>query len=91
PTIAEAGIPGLGQFEAIAWNGLVAPVGTPPEIIIRLNREINAVLKLPALKRKLFDAGIAPGGGSPEAFAALIKAEAKKWGEVIRTTGAKVD
>ncbi len=91
PTINEAGIPGLAQFEAIAWNGVVAPAGTPPEIIMRLNREINAVLNLPTVKRKLFDAGIAPGGGSPKAFAMLIKTEARKWGDVIRATSAKVD
>ena len=91
PTINEAGIPGLAQFEAIAWNGLVAPAGTPQEIILRLNREINAALNLPTVKQKLFDANIAPGGGSPEAFALLIRTEAMKWGEVIRATGAKVD
>ena len=91
PTIAEAGVVGLGQFEAIAWNGLVAPAGTPPAIIMRLNRELNTALMLPAVKQKLSDAGIAPGGGTPEAFARLIKAEASKWGEVIRATGAKVD
>ena len=91
PTIHEAGIPGLAKFEAIAWNGLVAPAGTPPAIITRLNREINAALLLPEVKRKLFDATIAPGGGTPDAFRQLIKAEASKWGEVIRATGAKVD
>ena len=91
PTIHEAGIPGLAKFEAIAWNGLVAPSGTPLAIIIRLNREINAALMLPAVKQKMFAASIAPGGGTPDAFARLIKAEASKWGEVIRATGAKVD
>ena len=56
-----------------------------------MNREIAAVLAMPALKQKLFAAGIEAGGGTPEAFAQLIKAEAKKWGEVIRATGARVD
>lgn len=91
PTIHEVGIPGLAKFEAIAWNGLVAPAGTPPAIIMRLNRELNAALMLPAVKQKMFDSGIAPGGGTPEAFAQLIKVEASKWGEVIRATGAKID
>jgi tripartite-type tricarboxylate transporter receptor subunit TctC len=91
PTVAESGISSLGQFEAIAWNGLVAPAGTPPDVILRLNREINAALLLPDVKRKLFEAGIAPGGGSADAFALLIGTEAKKWRDVIRTTGAKVD
>ena len=91
PTVAESGVPGLAQFEAIAWNGLVAPAATPTEIVLRLNREIAAVLAMPALKQKLFAAGIEAGGGTPEAFAQLIKAEARKWGEVIKATGARVD
>lgn len=91
PTVAESGVPGLAQFEAIAWNGLVAPVATPTEIVLRLNREIAAVLAMPALKQKLFDAGIEAGGGTPQAFAQLIKAEARKWGAVIKATGARVD
>ena len=91
PTVAESGVPGLAQFEAIAWNGLLAPAATPKEIVIRLNREIGEVLASPGLKRKLFDAGIDAGGGTPEAFARLIKAEAQKWGEVIKATGASVD
>lgn len=91
PAVAESGIAGLAQFEAIAWNGLVAPAATPKEIIIRLNREIAAVLSTPEAKQKLFDAGIEAGGGSPEAFGKLIRAETRKWGAVIRATGAKVD
>ena len=91
PTIAESGMPGLAQFEAVAWNGLVVPAKTPRDVIARLNREVDAVLSTPEMKRKLFDAGIEAGGGSPESFGELIRAEAKKWGEVIRATGAKVD
>ena len=91
PTIAESGVAGLAQFEAIAWNGLVAPVGTPSAIVLRLNREINAVLTMPMVNRKLFDAGIGAGGGTPEAFGQLMKSEAKKWGTVIVATGAKID
>ena len=91
PTVAESGVAGLAQFEAIAWNGLVAPVGTPLAIVSLLNREINAVLAVPAVKRKLFDAGIEAGGGTPEAFGQLMKSQARKWAEVIVATGAKVD
>ena len=91
PTVAESGVVGLAQFEAIAWNGLVAPAGTPEYIIVRLNREIGEILATPEVKRKLFEAGIDAGGGSADAFGQLIKAEAKKWGEVIRATGARVD
>ena len=91
PTVAESGLAGLAQFEAIAWNGLVAPAGTPKEIVAHLNREIGKVLAMPEIKRKLFDAGIEAGGGTPEAFGQLMWDEAKKWGEVIKATGAKVD
>ena len=91
PTIAESGVAGLAQFEAIAWNGLVAPVGTPSAIVLQLNREINAVLTMPMVNRKLFDAGIEAGGGTPEAFGQLMKSEAKKWGKVVVATGAKID
>ncbi|MCY7387003.1 MAG: tripartite tricarboxylate transporter substrate binding protein [Burkholderiales bacterium] len=91
PTVAESGVAGLAQFEAIAWNGLVAPAGTPTEIVSRLNREISAVLAMPMVTRKLFDAGIEAGGGTPEAFGQLMKSEAKKWADVILYTGAKID
>ena len=90
PTIAESRVAGLAQFEAIAWNGLVAPAGTPKEIVSHLNREVNAVLAMPMVNRKLFDAGIETGGGTPEAFGQLMKSEAKKWAEVIVATGAKI-
>ena len=91
PTVAESGVQGLGQFEALAWNGIVAPAGTPSEIVARLNREIGEVLAMPEVKRKLFETGIEAGGGSPEAFGQLMRAEAKKWGEVIRATASRVD
>ncbi len=91
PTVVESGVAGLTQFEAIAWNGLVAPAATPKEIILRLNHEIGEVLAMPDLKRKLLEAGIEAGGGTPEAFAQLIRTEAQKWGNVIKATGASVD
>ena len=88
PTLAESGLPG---FEALAWNGVMAPAGTAPEVVLRLNREINAILASPEVKKKLFDAYIEPGGGSSAAFGQLIRSESIKWGEIIRLTGAKVD
>jgi tripartite-type tricarboxylate transporter receptor subunit TctC len=88
PTVAESGLPG---FEAIAWNGIVAPAATPREIVLRLNKEVNEILALPEVKKKLFETSIEAGGGTPEAFDQLIRSEAAKWGEIIRLTGAKVD
>ncbi|MEN3367824.1 MAG: hypothetical protein V7606_5098 [Burkholderiales bacterium] len=88
PTVAEAGLP---KFESIAWNGVLVPAGTPANIVNRLNREIDSVLKTPEVKTRLNNAGLEPAGGSPDEFRSLIAAEAKKWSEIIRKTGATLD
>ena len=88
PTLSEAGLP---KFEALAWNGVLVPAGTPADIVARLNREFNAALKDADAKAKLNNAGLEPVGGSAEAFRNLIRAESDKWGPIIRRTGAKVD
>ena len=88
PTVAGSGLP---RFEALTWNGIMVPAGTPPEIILRLNREVDTILRMPDVKAKLHGAGLEPVGGSPEQFKALIAAEAKKWSAIIRKTGAKLD
>jgi tripartite-type tricarboxylate transporter receptor subunit TctC len=88
PAIAEAGLPG---FESYAWNGVVVRSGTSPAIVERLNRTLGQVLREPAVAARLHAAGLEPAGGSPAAFAALIRAETAKWGPIIQRTGAKVD
>src|SRR6266700_5655436 len=88
PTIAEAGYPG---FEAIAWNGVLVAAATPRAIIQRLNAEINAILKDPAVKSALNARGFELVGGAPEDFARLISSESGKWAPVIVKTGAKID
>jgi tripartite-type tricarboxylate transporter receptor subunit TctC len=88
PTMAESGAPG---FDSYGWNGLMAPTGTPREIIVRFNREINEVLKLPEVREQFAKAQVDVGGGSPEAFGALVASETKRWGPVIRWTGLKLD
>ena len=88
PTIAEAGFPG---FEALAWNGILAPAATPKPIIARLNAEINAVLKMPDVVQKLNAAGFDIIGGPPEDLSLLIKDEALRWAPVIKKNGIKVD
>jgi tripartite-type tricarboxylate transporter receptor subunit TctC len=88
PTIAEAGFPG---FEALAWNGVLVPAGTPAPIVTRLNTDINAILKEPAVKSNLNAQGFELVGGTPEDFARLIRSESDKWAPVIRKTGAKID
>ena len=88
PTIAESGYPG---FEALAWNGVLAPAGTPKPVIARLNAEINAILKEPDVVQKLHGLGFDLIGGTPEEFGVLIKGESDKWAPVIRKVGLKVD
>ncbi len=88
PTIAESGVPG---YEATTWNGVIAPVGTPREIVRKLNAEINKILASPSLKDKFAMIGADPMPAAPEVFAALIKSENVKWAEVIKRSGAKID
>ena len=88
PTIAESGLPG---FEASSWFGVLAPAGTPPAIIARLNAEIGAWLASAEAKEKMLALGANIGGGSPEDFARHIAAETAKWQKVVKASGAKVD
>jgi tripartite-type tricarboxylate transporter receptor subunit TctC len=82
PTISESGVPG---FEAKSWFGLVAPAGTPPEIIKKINEDVAKVISDPAFARQYLAAqGLAPITGTPEEFAAFIRAETKRWGKVVK-------
>lgn len=84
PTAEEQGLKG---YDANTNGGFLAPAGTPKEIVARLNTEINAVLKLPEVRAKLEAAGIEPQGGTPQAYAALIRSDLTKWGNVVRKAG----
>jgi len=88
PTVAESGLP---KFESLTWNGIAVPAGTPSGIVHRLNREVDAILKLQDVKNRLNQAGLEPAGGTPEQFKALIVTEARKWAGIIQRTGAKLD
>lgn len=88
PTVSEAGLP---KFEALAWNGVLLPAGTPAEIVARLNRELNAALKDADARTKLNSSGLDPVGGTAEAFRELIQSESDKWGPIIRRIGARID
>ena len=88
PTAAEAGVKGL---ESSAWFGVMAPKGTPQPIIAKLNQDINKLLNEPAFRKRLIDIGVEPMGGTPQDFAKYLDVELKKWGEVVRVSGAKID
>ena len=87
-TVAESGLPG---YEAVSWYGVFAPAGTPRDIVMRLNSEIVRALKLPEVRQLLLAQGAEPVFDTPEQFAALIKSDIAKWGEVVRKSGAKAD
>ena len=87
PAIREL-VPG---YDASQVYGVVAPKNTPPEIIDKLNKEINAILADPAAIARLADLGVAPIGGSAADFSKRIAEETEKWGKVVRFSGAKVD
>ncbi len=88
PTLHELG---LKDFDAVGWNGLLAPAGTPREIVARLHAEVVRVLRTPEVRDQLTSQGADVVGNSPEEFAAWIRAEVKKWADVVRVSGAKVD
>jgi len=87
PTFAEAGYPG---FETGVFHGLVAPAGTPPAIVIRINEELSKVLKEPELVARLHNMGFEPVGGAPENLSRLISADSARWGKLIREANTVV-
>src|SRR5580692_3027300 len=87
PSLSET-VPG---YEASALFGMGAPKKTPPEIIEKLNKEINAVLAEPEMKKRLTELGGEPLISTPEAFGAMIAAETEKWGKVVTSAGLKID
>ena len=88
PTIAESGYPG---FETAAWYGVLVPIGTPREIVMRLNRATIAALGAAEVKERLVQEGSEPMGSSPAQFGAYIKSEIEKWSKVVREANIKGD
>jgi tripartite-type tricarboxylate transporter receptor subunit TctC len=88
PTVDELGLKG---FDATTWHGLVAPAGTPPEIIEALHRAAVTALNDPEVSHSLQQLGVDIVGDTPDEFAAYIKAEIPKWAAVIKASGAKLD
>ena len=86
PTLDEAGVHG---FDASGWYGVVAPAGTPQPIVARLNAEIGRTMQTPELRSRLDNEGALPAPGTPEAFAAFIRAEIARWDAVLKRAGVQ--
>ena len=88
PTMKEAGLP---EIESIAWMAVMAPAGTPTEVVQRLNREINAVLAMPEVREKMHAQYMEPIGGTPEALQSFMLQEQRVMTPVIKRTGISID
>ena len=88
PTAAEAGLAGL---EVTAWFGLIAPKGTPPEIVARLNAGVRKAVASAELREAIATQGLEPAADSPQEFAGIIEKEIARWAEVVKTSGFKVE
>jgi tripartite-type tricarboxylate transporter receptor subunit TctC len=84
PTMAEAGLKG---YETSTWGGVLAPAGTPRDVVAKLNAEMNKALAAPDVRQKLLGSGIEPAGGSPQQFTDFIQSEMTKWGNVAKAAG----
>jgi tripartite-type tricarboxylate transporter receptor subunit TctC len=91
PTVEQAGGPTLKGFEASSWFGLLAPAGTPMDIVNRIQQETAKALATPAMAERLQAQGAIPSGNTPAQFAQLIEREMRKWAPVVKASGAKVD
>jgi tripartite-type tricarboxylate transporter receptor subunit TctC len=81
PTVAEAGLP---NYRTVSWNGILAPAGTPSDVVMRLNAEINKALAQPEVQRSLTTDGSEVRGGTPDELAQFIRAETQRWGKLIK-------
>lgn len=88
PTFQEAGFP---DFEASAWNAVLAPAGTPDEIVRRLNAEIVKIVQSSDIRAKLAARGAEAVGDSPQQFGKYLEAEVAKWAKVVKASGAKLE
>jgi len=88
PTIAESGLPG---YEAVGWFGVIAPAGTVPETVDKLNAAITGALSDAAIKERIVAVGAEPAPMTPERFAAFIRSETEKWNAVIAKSGTKAN
>jgi len=88
PTVAEAGVPG---YEVTVWFGLVAPAGTPREIVTKLNGEVLRILAMPDVRERFLALGVEPLGSTPTEFATHIRVQMDKWAKVVKDAGVKAE
>jgi tripartite-type tricarboxylate transporter receptor subunit TctC len=88
PTVVEAGVPG---YEVTVWFGLVAPAGTPRDVIVKLNTEVLKILAMPDVRERFLAQGVEPMGSTPEQFGDHIRAQMAKWGKVVADAGVKAE
>ena len=88
PTVAESGFPGFADY---TWVGLFVPAGAPPDVVVRLNSEVEKLLQQPDMRERLATIGFEPVGGTPPQFAEYLKTELVKWARVVRETGATAE
>lgn len=91
PTVAESGVPGVQGFEAVGWLGLMAPRGTPPEVVARLQQEMNEILRSENIVRFMAERGSEASPTTGPQFDAFVASEIRKWGRVVRVSGAKAE
>jgi tripartite-type tricarboxylate transporter receptor subunit TctC len=92
PTVSEAIGGAAADYDLVSWQGLLAPAGTDPAVVSRLNREVNRALSDPALSGRLAAQGLEPAGGAPEdALAATLRADVARWPALVRAAGARPD
>lgn len=88
PTMAQEGLP---EFDTRSWDGIVVKAGTPREIVDRLNREIRRAVESPRMRERFAELGMAPASGTPQEFGALIQRDMKRWAELIRAAGIRIE
>ena len=88
PTLQEAGVPG---YDASVWLALLAPAGTPHEVVAKLNAEIGKLMDVPDVRKALLGAGVEPAPSSPEAMAQYMAQEMARWGKVVKEAGIRLE
>ena len=88
PTVAEAGVPG---FAFDSWNGVHVPARTPKAVIAKLNTELLKSIQPPEVQKRMLDLGLEPAGGTPEAFAAFVRADIARWARVVKDAGVRTE